>query len=225
MGLVGTLLLPCLALTRDLANAAAAFSTHSPRSGTSLHPADPVEASCPPPLKETNDGHCGAASNEIRSGASACAGNGTTAADSSSPPQQVPESVAPAAQQQQPTAGAVKAGTGLSRPILVTAMEFMSPYPLVMATSTGGAVVVWRTADCVCVQVSSNKTECSPSSRLRTSSACTLSGEHGLSRSCVVVSAACLLSDLQQTRFMRTKRWEGVSLVSVCLSPCSCFLV
>lgn len=155
MNLLGTLLLPCLALTRDLANAAAAFSVHAPRSGAGLSPVDPIK---PPssPLPEANEGHCGAARYEANSGASTDVGNETTpTAESSSQPQKIPKNVAPAVQQQQqPTAGAVKAGTGLSRPVLVTALEFLSPYPLVMATSTGGAVVVWRTSDSVCVQVS-----------------------------------------------------------------------
>ena len=182
MSLLGTLLLPCLALTRDLANAAAAFSIHSPHGGTSLHPADPVEPSCPP-LKETGDGHGRAASNDAHSDASACAGNGPApVVDCSPPPEQVPENIAPAVQQQQqPTAGAVKAGTGLSRPSLVTALEFMSPYPLVMATSTGGAVVVWRTSDCVCVQVSRNPPNVHYNKHTSSDVVCASCGEHNFS--------------------------------------------
>lgn len=172
MSLLGTLLLPCLALTRDLANAAATFSVHAPRAGTGVPPVDPTGPSCPPP--EETDRHCGG---------SVDVGNGSTPkADSPSPPPNVPNDGAPRQQHHQPAAGAVKAGTGLGRPVLVTALEFLSPYPLVMATLTGGAVVVWRTSDCVCAQVRSNcgrgflntndEPDCSPNSRIRASSLC-----------------------------------------------------
>eukprot|EP00752_Nemacystus_decipiens_P009657 g8628.t1 len=144
MGLLGTLLLPCLALTRDLANAAAAFSIQSPRGGTSPPSVNSAESPCPP-LEEANDGHCRATSIGNHSHVSTSAGSGTTpGADSSSPTQKVPGNVTPAVQQQQQppfAAGAVKAGTGRSRPDLVTALEIVSPYPLVMATSTEVTVV------------------------------------------------------------------------------------
>lgn len=155
MSLLGTLLLPCLALTRDLANAAAAFSVHTSHAGTVLPRVDPVEP-LRPPLAENHDRHCSAASNEVHSGASVDVGNGTRpqAESSSQPlPAAASKSGAPAVQQQRQPAAGVKAGTGLSRPVLVTALECLSPYPLVMAASTGGAVVVWRTSDCVCAQV------------------------------------------------------------------------
>lgn len=147
MTLLGTLLLPCLALTKDLANAAAAFSVHAAGVGTALPPVDPVEPSRFPPA-EIQDVHGSATSNEAQS-----SGNETTAIAESvlSPAPPASENLSTAVQQQ--PAATVKAGTGLGRPVLVTALEFLSPYPLVMATSTGGAVPVWRTSDCVCVQV------------------------------------------------------------------------
>eukprot|EP00903_Cladosiphon_okamuranus_P012920 g12063.t1 len=159
MSLLGTLLLPCLALTRDLANAAAAFSVHASRGDNCLPPVDPIKPRGPPHL-EAHGVHDSAIRKEAHSGASGNAERGTPLkADSSPPTKQAPKDAAQPVQQQQqqqqqpqPAAGAVKAGTGLSRPILVTALEFLSPYPLVMATSTGGAVIVWRTSDCVCVQ-------------------------------------------------------------------------
>lgn len=40
-----------------------------------------------------------------------------------------------------------------AQPVLVTALEFCSPYPLLIGACIGGAAVIWRVPDCVCVQV------------------------------------------------------------------------
>lgn len=47
----------------------------------------------------------------------------------------------------------VRPGTGTQRPVLVTALAFCSPYPLLAGASTGGAVALWRVSDCVCIKV------------------------------------------------------------------------
>lgn len=39
------------------------------------------------------------------------------------------------------------------RPVLVTALAFLSPYPLLAGASTGGAVAFWGVPDCLCIKV------------------------------------------------------------------------
>lgn len=176
MALLGTLLFPCLALTKDLANAAAAFSVHSPNGVTARAPVNPSEQPPPQPHGETRDqNHGGGGGGNVAASAAVIPGvaKGTAVTTSSSTPlppsekgttqpppsssssSSSPRKTAPPVpqQQQQHPAAMVRAGTGLSRPALVTALIFLSPYPLLVGTSTGGAVVVWRTSDCVCVQV------------------------------------------------------------------------
>lgn len=181
MALLGTLLFPCLALTKDLANAAAAFSVHSPNVVAARAPVYPSSGQPPQLHAETRDqNHGGRGGNVAPSSAVTGAVAKETAATTTTsstppPPSASPEkgtttqprpsspsssrktapSVQQQQQQQQPSA-MVKAGTGLSRPALVTALIFLSPYPLLVGTSTGGALVVWRTSDCVCVQVRSH---------------------------------------------------------------------
>ncbi len=153
MSLVGTLLLPCLALTRDLANAAAAFKVHSPGVVASRSAAVQSEAaSSQPPVEIQGEKHSAGGTGRTSSPIENVGNVGTTAVGASpSPDVQQRQQQLPQQQQRQPSA-TVKAGTGLSRPALVTAVGFLSPYPLLMGTSTGGAVVLWRTSDCICVQ-------------------------------------------------------------------------
>ncbi|CAM9375604.1 unnamed protein product, partial [Ectocarpus fasciculatus] len=147
MSLLGTLLVPCLALTRDLTNAAAAFSVH-PRSAAVAQP--PVDPSATDPSStpvESLHGNINVMGGE---NPTATAGNETITTTTSQPP--VRHS---AAATDKKHAATTKTGTGLNRPALVTALMFLSPYPLLMGASTGGAVMVWRALDCVCVQVGS----------------------------------------------------------------------
>lgn len=161
MALLGTLLFPCLALTKDLANAAAAFS-FTPQ-------VNPSEQSRPPHAETRDQKHGGsssinAAANSDVTGEVAIATTATTpmaapsSSSSTSPDQETttPPSRQTAPPVQQQPAARVKAGTGLGRPTLVTALMFLSPYPLLVGTSTRGAAVLWRTSDCVCVQVRKN---------------------------------------------------------------------
>lgn len=151
MALLGTLLLPCLALTRDLANAAAAFSVHAPHAVAAPPPVNPNEQS-PPTLGLTRDQNRSSGNVAATSAITVDVGNGTIPPEVATTPS-TSRKLAPAVQQ---PAAMVKAGTGLSRPALVTALAFLSPHPLLVGTSTGGAVALWRTSDCVCVQVRRN---------------------------------------------------------------------
>lgn len=146
MSLLGTLLVPCLALTRDLANAAAAFSVHPRCDTVAQAPVDPYVAGPSSTPVESLHGNKKDMDGE---NPTVTVGNETTTTTSQPP---VPHSAAAADKQ---LAATSKTGTGLNRPALVTALMFLSPYPLLMGASTGGAVVVWRALDCVCVQVGS----------------------------------------------------------------------
>ncbi|CAM9705457.1 unnamed protein product, partial [Ectocarpus sp. 4 AP-2014] len=146
MSLLGTFLVPCLALTRDLTNAAAAFNVHPRCAAAAQTPVDPSAADPSPTPVESLHGN-----NKDMGGENptATVGNETTTATSQPPVRHT------AAATDKQHAATSKTGTGLNRPALVTALMFLSPYPLLMGASTGGAVVVWRTLDCVCVQVGS----------------------------------------------------------------------
>lgn len=146
MSLLGTLLVPCLALTRDLTNAAAAFSVH-PRCTAVAQP--PVDLSATDPSSTPVESLHGNNKDMGGDNPTATVGNETTTTTSQPPARHA----AVATDKQH--AATIKTGTGLNRPALVTALMFLSPYPLLMGASTGGAVVVWRTLDCVCVQVGS----------------------------------------------------------------------
>lgn len=43
--------------------------------------------------------------------------------------------------------------TTTQRPVMVTALAFLSPYPLLAGASMGGAVALWRVLDCLCIKV------------------------------------------------------------------------
>ncbi|CAM9971015.1 unnamed protein product [Ectocarpus sp. 6 AP-2014] len=143
ISLLGTLLVPCLALTRDLTNAAAAFSVH-PRCAAVAQP--PVDPSATDPSSTPVESLHGNNKDMDGENPTATVGNETTTSTSQPP---VRHAAAATGKQH---AATTKTGTGLNRPALVTALMFLSPYPLLMGSSTGGAVVVWRTLDCVCVQ-------------------------------------------------------------------------
>lgn len=163
MTLLGTLLLPCLALTRDLANAAAAFGIHAPGVPVPAHAADRT-APDPSPSMKTRDRVSGSETrgddddaNALQKDCRAASDmeRGKPAAESLSPGDGVvaqPSSGNVAAPKPMLRA-AVRAGNGHSRPALVTVLMFLSPYPILVGASTGGAVVLWRASDCVCVQV------------------------------------------------------------------------
>lgn len=163
MALLGTLLFPCLALTKDLANAAAAFSVHAPNGVATPIPVNPSKQSPSHAGTRDQNHECGndaansAVTGEVTKGtmstasvAAPSSSTSTSSEEGTTPPPPLRKPATPV--QQQPVA-MVKAGTGLRRPALVTALMFLSPYPLLMGTSTGGAAVLWRTSDCVCVQV------------------------------------------------------------------------
>ncbi|CAM9150457.1 unnamed protein product, partial [Hapterophycus canaliculatus] len=163
MALLGTLLLPCLALTRDLANAAAAFGIHSPHipaAARAVSPTDPDPPPCVGTLDQANggepkNGNGGDNASQDDFTASSNTGSRTPAAESLlsfRDESVVQSSLGNVAAPARTPGAAVRAGTGLSRPALVTALMFLSPYPLVVGASTGGAVVLWRASDCVCVQ-------------------------------------------------------------------------
>lgn len=136
MTLVGTLPLPSLALTRDLANAATAFAS------TRSHKSEKTEK------ETTTTGITGDMREHVR--------------DQASPPEVgAPRTkTPPASQHAGPESGeddwaswrAVRAKAS-GRPVLITALQFLSPFPLLAGCTTGGAVLLWRTTDCVCVQV------------------------------------------------------------------------
>ncbi|CAM9103616.1 unnamed protein product [Ectocarpus sp. 13 AM-2016] len=143
MSLLGTLLVPCLALTRDLTNAAAAFSVH-PRCAAVAQ--TPVDRSATDPSSTPVESLHGNNKDMGGENPTATVGNATTTTTSQPPVRHT------AAATNKQHVATTKTGTGLNRPALVTALMFLSPYPLLMGASTGGAVVVWRTLDCVCVQ-------------------------------------------------------------------------
>ncbi|CAB1110919.1 unnamed protein product [Ectocarpus sp. CCAP 1310/34] len=142
MSLLGTLLVPCLALTRDLTNAAAAFSVHRRCAAVAQPPVDPSATDSSSTPVESSHGN-----NKDMGGDNPTATVGKKTTTTTSQP---PVRHTAAATEKQHAAS--KTGTGLNRPALVTALMFLSPYPLLMGASTEGAVVVWRTLDCVCVQ-------------------------------------------------------------------------
>ncbi|CAM9206262.1 unnamed protein product [Scytosiphon promiscuus] len=165
--LLGTLLLPCLALTRDLANAAAAFGIQTACVPGATRAVDRTESD-PPPCVNIKDLTKGSAREKGHDHDKACQDEPTAASDTESgrpaaesTPSRVcdiepPPSGNVVAQMRIPGA-AVRAGTGLNRPALVNSLMFLSPYPLLVGASTGGAVVLWRASDCVCVQVRKNE--------------------------------------------------------------------
>lgn len=160
MTLLGTLLFPCLPLTR--ANAASACSVRHPnRSSTNSIGGDSAEGENDDvALQNTTTTHTpeeevltATVTEEIATKSTVGpesptrrpATESTTAADG---PTVAARLVPPT-----PSPTAAKEGTGIDTPVLVTALTFLSPYPLLAGASTGGAVALWRVPECVCVQV------------------------------------------------------------------------
>lgn len=176
MSLVGTLLFPDPALTRDLAKRCSASDESH---GYHLPPpsSDPeIEIKQTPTTTKIDQGGAGtpprtSATKTTKADQGADAGKTLTSTDSSvelAPAAPTPDDSADApcpvvsgvtlsgAEETVPVPVAIDdSGTAdlLTRATLVTALEFLSPYPLLAGASTGGTVALWRVPDGVCVQV------------------------------------------------------------------------
>lgn len=142
MSLVGTLLFPDISLTKNLASIAAGL-------GASWAPVDnPAQ----PGRQRDETDSAFHATDEIAAAKTASAVDAAQPSASGvlQAPTHAPR-VTPATLRTEPVS--VKTGCDPSRPMLVTALAFLSPYPLVVGASTKGALAVWRVSDCVCVKV------------------------------------------------------------------------
>lgn len=148
MTLLGTLLFPSTALTRSLTSAGSAFKfLHS-------HSAAPTKQ----PLGDPSGGN-----GTIQVGQAHDRVEGSSTADESVniAPSVAPEGAAgysgvvPIVVQEEKAQAstAVSTETSLNGSTLLTALTFLSPYPLLAGASAGGAVALWHVPDCVCVQV------------------------------------------------------------------------
>lgn len=130
MTLVGTLPIPCLALTRELAKTDTIFARSralkSPEAQTSG--------------KRIQGTVGGSSTSEVRSTRSRLRGALPCVTSTRG----------------KALGGACDAVPGKSEAkfALITALQFLSPLPLLVGSSTDGGVLLWRVTDCVCVQVS-----------------------------------------------------------------------
>lgn len=192
MSLVGTLLFPNPALTRDLANRCSASEAsnpcHSHPEGSSNLPPSPsdpgVETKQTPTTKNSDQGDGTRTTPGVPPTKTTTAdqgrGTGTPSVnyvtDSSSVKlassglnhentegtlcavvSGVPLSAKEEEEEEKVSVPAAIGDSGtsglLSRATLVTALVFLSPYPLLAGASTGGTVALWRVPNGVCVQV------------------------------------------------------------------------